>query len=98
MVVLKKRRSLVVLDDKEPEWTSTEDVKITSPESCEIIKGDQIMPVVTLDENFSKGIIFTTTKVCMEQYNVRNSGVSKKAKIDETSFVNSPIGTVKYNF
>ena len=56
----RKDEILVILDDEEPEWISTKDVETTPPESCEVIEEDQVLPVFTLDENFSMplGIIF----------------------------------------
>ena len=52
MLSSKKDEVLVVLDDEEPEWMSTEDVDITPPEFCEVIEEDQDLTVFTLDENF----------------------------------------------
>ena len=43
----------MVLDDEDPDWMSTEDVKITPPEFCEVIEKDQGLPVFTVDEKMT---------------------------------------------
>ena len=53
VLYLRKDEVLVVLNHEEPEWMSTEDVEITPLEFCEVIEKNQVLPVVTLDENFS---------------------------------------------
>ena len=49
----RKDEVLVIVNDEEPEWMSREDVDIQPPQSCELLEEDQVLPVFTLDENFS---------------------------------------------
>ena len=55
----RKNEVFVVLNNKEPEWMSTEDVDIPPLDSYEVIEKDQVLPVYVWWKLFNAmGIIF----------------------------------------
>ena len=58
----RKDEVLVVLDVEESEWMSTEDLKITPPESCEVLEEDHAIFYAWQIFLMPWGIIFDLTK------------------------------------